>query len=331
MASEKVRILVTGCLGQIGSELVKALSERYGGDNVVMSDIREEGSAELEAYGNFIKMDVLSEQDFNRVVRENGINRIYHLAAVLSAVAEENPLRAWQVNMGGLVNALEISRENSCSLFVPSSIGAFGPDTPLDNTPQDTIMRPHSMYGVTKVSGELICDYYNMKYGLDTRGVRYPGIISSVTMPGGGTTDYAVEIFYAAVSEGRYQCYLRPDTSLDMMYMPDAIKAAIDLMEADGDRLEHRNAFNLTAMHFTPQQLADAIRRKMPGFEIEYDPDPLRQSIADSWPNYMDDRAARSEWGWEPEYDIDGMVEDMLRVLSRKHQEGKLRYTGGKS
>ena len=331
MASEKARILVTGCLGQIGSELVKALSERYGSDNVVMSDIRDEGSSELEAYGNFIKMDVLSEQDFSRVVKENGINRIYHLAAILSAVAEENPLRAWQVNMGGLVNALEISRENSCSLFVPSSIGAFGPDTPLDNTPQDTIMRPHSMYGVTKVSGELICDYYNMKYGLDTRGVRYPGIISSVTMPGGGTTDYAVEIFYAAVSEGRYQCYLRPDTSLDMMYMPDAIKAAIDLMEADGDRLEHRNAFNLTAMHFTPQQLADAIRRKMPGFEIEYDPDPLRQSIADSWPNYMDDRAARSEWGWEPEYDIDGMVEDMLRVLSRKHQEGKLRYTGGKS
>ena len=331
MASEKARILVTGCLGQIGSELVKALSERYGSDNVVMSDIRDEGSSELEAYGNFIKMDVLSEQDFNRVVKKNGINRIYHLAAILSAVAEENPLRAWQVNMGGLVNALEISRENSCSLFVPSSIGAFGPDTPLDNTPQDTIMRPHSMYGVTKVSGELICDYYNMKYGLDTRGVRYPGIISSVTMPGGGTTDYAVEIFYAAVSEGRYQCYLRPDTSLDMMYMPDAIKAAIDLMEADGDRLEHRNAFNLTAMHFTPQQLADAIRRKMPGFEIEYDPDPLRQSIADSWPNYMDDRAARSEWGWEPEYDIDGMVEDMLRVLSRKHQEGKLRYTGGKS
>jgi len=331
MASEKVRILVTGCLGQIGSELVKALSERYGSDNVVMSDIRDEGSAELEAYGNFIKMDVLSEQDFNRAVRENGINRIYHLAAILSAVAEENPLKAWQVNMGGLVNALEISRENSCSLFVPSSIGAFGPDTPLDNTPQDTIMRPHSMYGVTKVSGELICDYYNMKYGLDTRGVRYPGIISSVTMPGGGTTDYAVEIFYAAVSEGRYQCYLRPDTSLDMMYMPDAIKAAIDLMEADDDRLKHRNAFNLTAMHFTPQQLADAIRRKMPGFEIEYEPDPLRQSIADSWPNYMDDRAARSEWGWEPEYDIDGMVEDMLRVLSRKHQEGRLRYTGGKS
>ena len=331
MASEKARILVTGCLGQIGSELVKALSERYGSDNVVMSDIRDEGSSELEAYGNFIKMDVLSEQDFNRVVRENGINRIYHLAAVLSAVAEENPLRAWQVNMGGLVNALEISRENSCSLFVPSSIGAFGPDTPLDNTPQDTIMRPHSMYGVTKVSGELICDYYNMKYGLDTRGVRYPGIISSVTMPGGGTTDYAVEIFYAAVSEGRYQCYLRPDTSLDMMYMPDAIKAAIDLMEADGDRFKHRNAFNVTAMHFTPQQLADAIRRKRPDFKIEYDPDPLRQSIADSWPNYMDDRAARSEWGWEPEYDIDSMVEDMLRVLSRKHREGRLRYTGGKS
>ncbi len=331
MASEKVRILVTGCLGQIGSELVKALSERYGSENVVMSDIRDEGSEELAAYGDFVKMDVRSDEDFNRVVLENGINRTYHLAAILSAVAEENPLRAWEVNMGGLVNALEVCRENGCSLFVPSSIGAFGPDTPLDNTPQDTIMRPHSMYGVTKVSGELICDYYNLKFGLDTRGVRYPGIVSNQTMPGGGTTDYAVEIFYAAVSEGRYTCYLRPDTYLDMMYMPDAIKAAIDLMEAESEGLIHRNAFNVTAMHFTPQQLADAIRKQMPRFEIEYDPDPLRQSIADSWPNYMDDRAARSEWGWEPEYDIDGMVEDMLRVLSRKHEEGRLRYTGGKS
>ncbi|MFO7914133.1 MAG: NAD-dependent epimerase/dehydratase family protein [Candidatus Krumholzibacteriales bacterium] len=331
MASEKVRILVTGCLGQIGSELVKALSERYGSENVVMSDIRDEGSEELAAYGDFVKMDVRSDEDFNRVVLENGINRTYHLAAILSAVAEENPLRAWEVNMGGLVNALEVCRENGCSLFVPSSIGAFGPDTPLDNTPQDTIMRPHSMYGVTKVSGELICDYYNLKFGLDTRGVRYPGIVSNQTMPGGGTTDYAVEIFYAAVTEGRYTCYLRPDTYLDMMYMPDAIKAAIDLMEAESEGLIHRNAFNVTAMHFTPQQLADAIRKQMPRFEIEYDPDPLRQSIADSWPNYMDDRAARSEWGWEPEYDIDGMVEDMLRVLSRKHEEGRLRYTGGKS
>jgi len=317
-ASEEVIILITGCLGQIGSELVKALSERYGRDKIVMSDIREKGSSELAEYGDFVKLDVLSGEDFQAVVSDRKVNRIYHLAAILSAVAEDNPQKAWSVNMDGLVNALEVSRDNRCSLFVPSSIGAFGPDTPLDNTPQDTVMRPHSMYGVTKVSGELLCDYYHMKYGLDTRGVRYPGIISSLTMPGGGTTDYAVEIFYAAVADSRYTCYLRPDTSLDMMYMPDAIKAAIDIMEADGESLKHRNAFNVTSMHFTPEQLAEAIRKHIPEFEIEYDPDPLRQSIADSWPNYMDDSAARAEWDWDPEYNIDSMVEDMLRVLKEK-------------
>ncbi|MBD3178118.1 MAG: NAD-dependent epimerase/dehydratase family protein [Candidatus Latescibacteria bacterium] len=330
-SSENLRILVTGSLGQIGSELAVSLSESYGSDNIVLSDIREKSSEKLTGYGEFIKLDVVSRDDFRKIVSENGINRVYHLAAMLSAVAEAEPRKAWKVNMEGLVNALEICSEYGCSLFVPSSIGAFGPDTPLDNTPQDTIMRPHSMYGVTKVSGELLCDYYHLKYGVDARGVRYPGIISSATLPGGGTTDYAVQIFYAAVKKGSYTCYLRPDTSLDMMYMPDAIKAAIDIMEADSEKLEHRNAFNVTAMHFTPERLAEAIREHLPGFEIEYRPDPLRQGIADSWPNYMDDSAARNEWGWEPEYDIDAMVADMLRVLSRRHEEGKLDYTEGKS
>ncbi len=325
-ASSKNGILVTGSLGQIGSELAGALSERYGSEKVVLGDKLPDRDETLSGFGRFVRFDVLSADDFRKVVADYDIGKIYHLAALLSAVAEEKPLKAWKVNISGLMNALEISRSEGCSLFVPSSIGAFGPSTPLDNTPQETVMRPNSMYGITKVSGELLCDYYHEKYGVDTRGVRYPGIISNLTLPGGGTTDYAVEIFYAAVTEGRYTCYLKEDTYLDMMYMPDAIKAALDIMEADGNSLKHRNAYNVTAMHFTPRQLAEAIRKEMPDFEIEYSIDPVRQSIADSWPNYMDDSSARKEWGWKPDYDIEKMTEDMLRTLKAREKKGPLNY-----
>ena len=226
--------------------------------------------------------------------------------------------------MGGLFAVLEVARECGASVFVPSSIAAFGPQTPANFTPQDTLQRPTSMYGVTKVAGELLCDYYYVKYGVDTRGVRYPGIISNVTPPGGGTTDYAVDIYYAAVREHRYTCFLQGDTYLDMIYMPDAIKAAIDLMDADPARLRHRNAFNITSMSFSPEDQAAYIRRYIPDFEIEYDVDPVRQALANSWPSTLEDYAARVEWGWEPEYDLDRMTADMLRVLSERQQRGEL-------
>ena len=311
------RILVTGSLGQIGSELVVALRERYGADNVVSSDIRSP-AGEHEQAGPFVHLDCTSQEQLHRVVTRYEVDTIYHLAALLSAVAEQKPTMAWDINMGGLYKALQVAREYKCAVFVPSSIGAFGPNTPPDNTPQDTIQRPTSMYGVTKVSGELLCDYYHQRFGVDTRGVRYPGIISHVTPPGGGTTDYAVEIFYEAIRHQHYTCFLQEDTRLDMMYMPDAIKAAIDVMEADPAQLEHRNAFNVTATNFTPEELAAEIKKHIPEFEISYEVDPVRQAIADSWPNSLDDSAARQEWGWSPSYDLEAMTKDMLDQLGRK-------------
>jgi len=311
------RILVTGSLGQIGSELVVALRERYGGENVVSSDIRSP-AGEHEQNGPFVHLDCTSQEQLHRVVTRYDIDTIYHLAALLSAVAEQKPTMAWDINMGGLYKALQVAREYKCAVFVPSSIGAFGPSTPPDLTPQDTIQRPTSMYGVTKVAGELLCDYYHQRFGVDTRGVRYPGIISHVTPPGGGTTDYAVEVFYEAIRHKRYSCFLNEDTRLDMMYMPDAIKAAMDVMEAAPAVLEHRNAFNVTAMNFTPEELAAEIRKHVPEFTMRYEVDPVRQAIADSWPNSLDDSAARQEWEWAPTYDLGAMTKDMLEQLERK-------------
>jgi nucleoside-diphosphate-sugar epimerase len=259
-----------------------------------------------------------------QLVRSEGIKRIYHLAALLSAVAETRPQHAWDVNIGALVSILEVARELECSVFTPSSIAAFGPGIPKQFTPQDTIQRPNAMYGISKVTGELLCDYYYKKYNVDTRGVRYPGIISNVTPPGGGTTDYAVDIYYEAVRKRHYTCFLSGDTYLDMIYMPDAIKAAIEVMEADPARLRHRNAFNVTAMSFSPEDQAAYIRKYIPEFEIAYSVDPVRQALADSWPDSLEDYAARVEWGWQPDYDLDRMTRDMLSVLSRRLSDAEI-------
>ena len=313
------RILITGALGQLGSELGAALRNRYGAENVLFTDVRTKGEEARIAGGPFHALDSRDANSMAEIVRRHRIDTIFHLAALLSAVAEEHPQTAWDINMNGLVSVLEVAREFGCAVFTPSSIGAFGPMAPKDYTPQDTIQRPTSMYGITKAAGELLCDYYYRKYNVDTRGVRYPGIISSLTPPGGGTTDYAVEIYHGAVRQKRYQCYLKGDTCLDMIYMPDAIKAAIDLMEADPARLRHRNAFNVTAMSFSPEEQAAYIRKYIPEFEISYRIDPVRQAIANSWPNSLEDYAARVEWSWNPQYDLDGMTRDMLAVLRSRY------------
>ena len=312
------RILVTGALGQIGSELVPALRARYGADRVVASDIRMPPIESLSGGGRFEFIDCTNPRQVQDVVRAHDVGTIYHLAALLSATAEEKPHIAWQLNMDGLYHVLETARSAACQVFFPSSIGAFGPGTPRDHTPQDTIQRPNTMYGVTKVAGELLCDYYFRRFGVDARGLRFPGLISYVAPPGGGTTDYAVAIFYEAIRHGRYTCFLKPDTQLDMMYMPDAQRAIVGLMEAAPEQLQHRNAFNVSAMAFTPEDLAAAIRKHLPDFQIDYKVDPVRQAIADSWPRSMDDAAARAEWGWAPTFGLEAMVADMLEKLRVK-------------
>ncbi|MEA1965476.1 MAG: L-threonine 3-dehydrogenase [Candidatus Aerophobetes bacterium] len=312
------RILVTGACGQIGSELTLVLRERYGNDNVIATGHKTKPGENLLTSGPFQFIDCTDINTIKEVVKKYDVDTIYHLGAILSAVAEERPQLAWNVNVNGLYNVLEVAREYKCALFTPSSIGVFGPTTPKDNTPQETIQRPDTMYGVTKVTGELLCNYYYKKFGVDTRGVRFPGLISYVTLPGGGTTDYAVEIYYEAIKHRRYTCFLRPGAYLPMMYMPDALKAAIDIMEADPGKLKYRNAFNVTAMSFTPEDIADEIKRYIPDFVMEYNVDPVRQAIADSWPNNIDDSAAREEWGWKPEYDLASMTKDMLEKLSNK-------------
>ncbi|HDQ13266.1 MAG TPA: L-threonine 3-dehydrogenase [Sediminispirochaeta sp.] len=317
------RILITGALGQIGSELTVELRKRYGTDKVVASDLRPDSPTGI-GDGPFEQLDCRDGKALLGLVRKYRIDTIYHLAALLSAVAEKNPQKAWDINLNGLYTVLEVAREEGCAVFTPSSIGSFGPTTVKNFTPQDSPQRPNSMYGVTKVAGELLCDYYHHRFGLDTRGVRYPGLISNQTPPGGGTTDYAVDIYYSAVKEGRYTCFLKGDTYLDMMYMPDALKAAIDIMEANPERLRHRNAFNVTAMSFCPEDQAAYIRKYIPDFEISYVVDPVRQALANSWPNSLEDYAARVEWGWEPVFDLEMMTRDMLQTLEKRKKEGIL-------
>ena len=312
------RILVTGSVGQIGSELTPALRDRYGSDNVIAGGHRTKPSKELLEGGPFEIVDCGDLNQLTEVIKKYNIGTVYHLAAILSAVGEKNPQLAWSVNINGLYNVLEVAREFNLAVFVPSSIAAFGPSTPKIKTPQDTIQRPTTIYGVTKVAGELLCDYYFKRFGIDTRGVRYPGIISYVTPPGGGTTDYAVEIFYEAIQNKHYTCPLKKGTSLDMMYMPDAINAAINLMEANPDKLIHRNAFNVTAMQLKPEILEESIKKYIPEFRMDYEIDPLKQGIADSWPDSMDDSCAREEWGWKPDYNLESMTKDMLDKLSIK-------------
>ena len=314
------KILVTGALGQIGSELVPALRARYGDQQVIASDIRtttgDRGRSALRR--DYEYLDCTRYDHLLDIVRRHDVDTIYHLAALLSAVAEEKPQAAWQLNMGGLYHVLEAARRNACAVFFPSSIGAFGPETPKDQTPQVTIQRPTSIYGVAKVAGELLADYYHSRFGVDCRGLRLPGLISSETLPGGGTTDYAVDIFYQAVRYRHYTCFLRPDTRLDMMYMPDAIRAMIELMQADSVRLHHHNAYNVAAISLTPEELAGAIRKHIPEFVIDYEVDPMRQAIADSWPRSVDDRAARCDWRWQAQYDLETMTADMLSRVRRK-------------
>jgi len=321
---EMNRILVTGATGQIGSELVPELRKRHGGENVVVGVHRRPPSGELAESGPCERLDVTIKDQVEKVVDDYGIDTIYHMAAILSAAGENNPWLAWDVNMNGTYNVLEVARERKLfRLFIPSSIAAFGPETPKDNTPQETVLKPRTMYGLTKVAGELLANYYFERFGLDIRGVRYPGIISYKTPPGGGTTDYAVEIFYEILKHRKYRCFLREDSTLPMMYMPDCIKATLDLMEADLSKLVHHTDFNLAAISFSPRELASEIKLHMPEFEITYEPDS-RQAIADSWPKTIDDSAARKEWGWKPGYDLSSMTEDMLKNLKVRCEAGEL-------
>lgn len=309
------RILITGALGQIGSELTTKLRGLYGEDNVIATDIRNHDGDET---GPFEILDVSDSNRMYEIAKKYEVDTLIHMAALLSATAEAKPVFAWNLNMGGLMNALETARELNCQFFTPSSIGAFGPTTPKDNTPQDTVQRPTTMYGVNKVAGELLSDYYFHKFGVDTRGLRFPGLISYVTPPGGGTTDYAVEIYYEAIRKGEYTSYINKGTYMDMMYMPDALNAIIDLMEADPAKLKHRNSFNVSAMSFDPEEIANEIKKHIPGFEMKYEVDPVRQQIADSWPNSIDSSAAIEEWGFKAKYNLDNMTVDMIQKLKQK-------------
>ncbi|MDD5306423.1 MAG: NAD-dependent epimerase/dehydratase family protein [Deltaproteobacteria bacterium] len=324
MAKEIKRILVTGAVGQIGSELTMALRKRYGSDNVVATGRKTAPSKELKESGPFYFIDVSKRETLEEVVKKHKIDTIVHMAAILSAVGEKNPMMAWDVNMNGTIVVLECAREhNMTQVLVPSSIAAFGPGTPLENTPNDTVLKPTTMYGVTKVAGELLCDYYVRRYGLDVRGLRYPGIISSETPPGGGTTDYAVAIYYEAVRQKKYTCFVREDTRLPMMYMPDCLKATMDLMAAPFETLKHHSDFNVGSMSFSAGELAAEIKKHVPEFKVAYEPD-FRQAIADSWPRSLDDTCARQEWGWKPAWDLAAMTKDMLEALRKRHTAGKL-------
>ena len=321
-------ILVIGSFGQIGSELTPELRRRYGSCNIVAADLHVKTDNPIAQDGPVETLDVTSQQSIAAIVNKYKIDTIFNMAAILSVVAETKPQVAWNVGVNGIFNCLEVAREYKCALFTPSSIAAFGEGTPLDHTPQDTIQRPGTMYGVTKVTSELLSDYYHKRYGVDTRSVRYPGIISNVTMPGGGTTDYAVEIYYEAIKSGRYTCFLKKGTFLDMMYMPDALNATIQLMDADPSKLKHRNSFNISAMSLDPEMIAAEIRKHIPGFKLDYQIEDGKQKIADSWPNSMDDSCARKEWNWKPEWDLAAMTTDMLKAIKEKNAKGVLKTAG---
>lgn len=312
-------VLIIGATGQIGSELTMKLREAYPGGNVVAGYIKgAEPKGELLESGPSALVDITDANQIADAVERYNVDTIYNLAALLSAVAEARPQLAWKIGVGGLYNTLEVAREKGCAVFTPSSIGSFGPSTPHTKTPQDTVQRPETIYGVTKVTGELLADYYARRFGVDTRSVRFPGLISYTTPPGGGTTDYAVDIYYSAVKGEPFKCPLKPGTFMDMMYMPDALRAAIEIMEADPTRLKHRNSFNIASMSFDPEIIYAKIREYMPEFTMTYELDPLRQAIADSWPDSLDDSCAREEWDWKPEYDLDTMTRDMIKNLRIK-------------
>ena len=315
------RILVVGAGGQIGTELVPYLQHIYGEDNVIAADLKDELVEKLGRTAIAEKLDVLDAKKFDELVVKYKVDAIYNLVALLSAKGEHMPGVAWHLNITALINALNIAQAHKCSIFTPSSIGAFGPNTPHDNTPQDTIMRPNTIYGICKVTGELLGDYHYQRFGVDARSVRFPGIISNGALPGGGTTDYAVEVFYEILKPGHhYTCEVPEDSYMDMMYMPDALRAAVEVMEADPAKLVHRNSFNIASMSFCPKELFEVIKKRIPDATFDYNVDPVKAAIADSWPNKMDDTCAREEWGWKPEWDIDMMVDDMLSVIGKKMQ-----------
>lgn len=311
-------ILIIGATGQIGSELTMLLRKNYSGNVVAGYIPGAEPKGELKESGPSAIVDITNPQQIADAVSKYQVDTIYNLAALLSAVAENKPQLAWKIGLGGLFNTLEVAREKQCAVFTPSSIGSFGPGTPKDKTPQDTVQRPKTMYGVTKVSGELLSDYYFTRFGVDTRSVRFPGLISYVTPPGGGTTDYAVDIYYSAAKGEKFVCPIAEGTYMDMMYMPDALRAAVEIMEADPSKLVHRNSFNIASMSFEPNTIYQNIRKYLPEFEMQYQVDPLRQAIAESWPNSLDDTCAREEWGWKLEYDLDAMTQDMLAKLKER-------------
>ena len=312
------RILVLGAGGQIGSELVPHLRNVYGSENVLATDLRT--SPVLAQSGPFENLDATDANAIAQLAKKFNADAIFNLVALLSALGEQRPEFAWNLNMGALLNTLNVAKELGCAVFTPSSIGAFGDSTPKDKTPQDTIMRPNTMYGVCKVSGELLSDYYHSRFGVDTRSVRFPGIISYVTLAGGGTTDYAVEIYYAAVKNQEFVCPIPQGVYMDMMYMPDALDAIVQLMEADPSKLKHRNSFNVASMSFAPEELYATIRKQVPNFKMRYEIDPIRENIARSWPNSLDDSCARQEWGWLPKWDMESMTRDMLEQLRKKLQ-----------
>ncbi len=312
-------ILIIGSTGQIGSELTMKLRKEYPGGNIVAGYIAgAEPKGELLESGPAAMVDITDAKQIAQAVDKYKVDTIYNLAALLSAVAEARPQLAWHIGVGGLYNTLEVAREKGCAVFTPSSIGSFGKSTPHDRTPQDTIQRPDTIYGVTKVTGELLSDYYARRFGVDTRSVRFPGLISYTTLPGGGTTDYAVDIYYSAVRGEEFKCPVKAGTFMDMMYMPDALRAAVEIMEADPSRLVHRNSFNIASLSFDPEIIYAKIKEYVPGMRMTYRIDPLRQAIADSWPNSLDDTCAREEWGWHPQYDLDAMTRDMLKHLRVK-------------